>query len=233
MARRVRPLARSEHRADVVRAPRGDVEERLVAGDLIVCDRGFEHVPDAILLVLVFHVGPTHLRLALGHGIERIEVAVLPLGGGHDRDELVEVQPHHGVRLDLERIGGAFHDLVGIGIVEEDPLVLALPDPGGLLEVPDPPGVFAFLEAVWNRNQPAGRQPIRPEAVFDVNLIEGHWGNVIVPFQRGVLILSRAKARAQTAQEDHHEWGGGNLSVAISHGLLHFQKSSSSCFGGP
>ena len=157
MSRRVGPLARAEDGADVVRVLRGDVEERLVAGDLVMSHGRLEQMPHAVLFVHVFLVRPSLLGLPLGHGVERVQVAVFPLGGGHHGDQLVQVQPHHGVRMDLERVRGPLHDLVDVGIVEIDPLVLALPDAGRLLEVADPAGLLAFLEAVGNRHELVGR----------------------------------------------------------------------------
>ena len=202
MSRRIGPLARAEDGADVVRASRGDVEKRLVAGDLVMGHGRLEQMPHAILLVHVFFVRPSLLGLPLGQGVERVQIAVLPLGGGHHRDQLVQVQPHHGLGMDLERIRGAFHDLVKVGIVEIDALVLALPDAGGLLEVADPARLFALLETVRDRHEPAGREAGRPEAVLDVHLVERHRRDVVIPLQPGLLLLCRAEARPESVHEN-------------------------------
>ncbi len=91
VSRRIGPLARAEEVADVVGALGGDVQEGLIAGHLIMGDRRFEHVPDAILLVHVFLVDPAVLGLPLGQRVEGVQVPVRPLGRGHDGDQLVEV----------------------------------------------------------------------------------------------------------------------------------------------
>ena len=106
VSRRIGPFVRAEEVADVVGAFRGDVQEGLVAGHLVVGHGGFEHVPDAVLLMHVLLIDPAILRLPLGQRIERIQIAVGPLGGGHDGDELVEVQSEHGIGVDLKRIRG-------------------------------------------------------------------------------------------------------------------------------
>jgi len=162
-----------------------------------VRDGGFVHVADAVLLVLALHVGPELLGLPLRHGVEGVQVSVLPLGAGHNLYHFLQIQPHHGLRLDLKRIGGAFHDLVNVGVVEVDSFVLALNESGGLLEVSDSPGFLAFLETIGNCYLSAGLQPRRPETILDANVVECHRLDVVVARQFGLLILCRAERRAQ------------------------------------
>ncbi len=184
VARRVGPLAGTEDATDQIGVLHGNIEEGFVAGDLIMRDRRFQHMTHAVLFMFAADIGPAHLRLPVGYRVEGVQVSVLPLGPAHDRDQLVQVQPHHRIRMDLQGIGRPLHDLVDVGIVEIDALVLALLEARRLLEVADSVGLFTLLEAVTNRDGAVGFQPGRPEAVPDVHLIERHRLDVVVALRR-------------------------------------------------
>ena len=137
----------------------------------------------AVLFVDPGDIGPQLLRLALGYRVEREQVAVFPLGRVHDADELVQVEPHQPVGMHLERVGGPFHDLVDVGIVEVRALVPALQKPGRFLEVADPIRRLALLQCVGDGHRSARLEPGRPEGVVDVNPAKGHRLDVVVALE--------------------------------------------------
>ena len=105
--------------------------------------------------------------------------------------------PHLGIGIDLERVGGAFHNLIDVGIVEVNPFVLAFFEPGGLLEVSDSPGLLALIEGVGDSDLSAGLKPGSPEIVADLHLAERHRLDVVIAFQFRLLFLGGAQHRAQ------------------------------------
>ncbi len=77
------------------------------------------------------------------------------------------------------------------------PSMFALLETRRLLEVPDPAGLLAFLEAVRNRHRAVGLQTRRPEPILDLHLIERHGLDVVVALQ-GLRIAGCGRGRTSS-----------------------------------
>ena len=69
------------------------------------------------------------------HGIERIDVSVIPLRGGNPIDDLVSVRFEFRVRVIPQRVRSAFDNLVDIRIVEVRSSEWAVDLSSSLLEI--------------------------------------------------------------------------------------------------
>ena len=98
--------------------------------------------------------------------------------------------------------------------------MLALSHAGGFFEVADPRGLLALLEAVRNRHSPVGLKAGRPEAVANVDRVERHRRDIIVPLERSIRLLCGAQAPGQGGCEGYEE----DLSAVDSHRRLHLPK---------
>ncbi len=136
--------SRVEYATDQIGVLLGDFQKGLVAGDFVVSHRRLVHVADAVLFVNPGDVRPELLRLPLGHGIEGEQIAVFPLGRADDADQAIQVRAQLRVGVDLQRVGGAFHDLVDVRVVERGAFVFALLETGRLFEIADPVGFLAL-----------------------------------------------------------------------------------------
>src|SRR5262249_46035082 len=140
------------------------------------------------------------------------------LRGRDLRDEAIEIRLELGVGLDAQRVGGAFDDLVDVGIVEgiaRGRLVLdllATEDGGRPLEVVDALRLLALLEGEWDRDRPVDLDPRQPEGVGEVHRGEGHRLHGIVAgrlsggFRRPRSMSCRRYADAQGQWDRERAW---------------------------
>ena len=135
------PLPFPEHGHHVVGHPDGHVQELALAGSLVVGDCGLDHVAGAVHLMLV-HVGPAVLKA--GEGIVGVDVAVVLLRCCELVNPLVAFRLQDRIWIVHQGICHPFQGLVDIRVVEEYPRMLS-PPLGGVLEIPDPPGLVLDL----------------------------------------------------------------------------------------
>ncbi len=193
------------------------IQESAFTGYLVMGGRGLVHMPHAVLFVDPLHVGPELVDLPCRKGIEGEQVAVFPLRGGHDSYQFVQVQTHQRVGIDLQRVGGAFHDLVDIRVVKMRAFVPALKQARGFLEIADAIGLFALLEGVGNGHRAIGFQSRRPECVIHMYVIERHRLDVIVLVQVHRFCSHRALDRDE--QGDKYD-AGNRCHESVLHGVL-------------
>ena len=179
-------LAGAERAVEQVCALDRDVEQRALAGGLIVSHGGFREVADLVqfvaVLALQFPAPRARPRVRL-FGVDRarrVEVAVTLLRRGDLRDQAVNVSFELGVRLHAERVGRALDDLVDVRVVERvdrQLLVtvrLAADGGGGALKVGDAPRFFTLLEGEGDGNAAVDVDARRPELIVEVYGGERH-----------------------------------------------------------
>ena len=162
-----------------VRAADGDVEERALAGDLVVGHGGLVHVADVVELVAVGEMAPAGgahhaavpraavLGEVVAKGAGGVEVAVRFLGLGDVSDEVVEILLELGVWVRGERVGRALDDLVHVGVVERDAAEAMPLAPSGRLEVVDAARLLALAEVGLHRHDAVRLKARQPEARAD------------------------------------------------------------------
>ena len=172
--------AKAERARDEVGAADGDVEERTLARDLIVGDRGLVHVADVVELVAVVAAAPAgwahhavlDVAVLVGAVVEAeraggVEVTVGLLRAGDVGDEVVEVLLELGVRMRGERVGRALDDLVHVGVVERDAAEAMPFAPAGRLEIVDAARLLALAEVGLHRHDAVRLEARQPEARAD------------------------------------------------------------------
>ena len=179
-------LAGPEGAVEQVRGLEGHVEERPLAGRLVVGDGGLVEVAEVVELVAVLLLELPALLArpvvrALGvDGARGVEVAVRLLGGRDLRDERVEVGLELRVGLHAQGVGRPLDHLVDVGVVEGiagGGLVLerlAAEGGRGALEVVDALRLLALLEGERDGHRAVHLDPRQPEAVGEVHGGEGH-----------------------------------------------------------
>ena len=98
--------------------------KRPLAGRAVVGHGRLDQVAGAVQLVHRRQVGPPLARL--DQRVVGVQVAVGLLGGGDLGDHVVDGLLQRRVGLVGQRVGGPFEHLVHVGVVEVDPLELAL-----------------------------------------------------------------------------------------------------------
>ena len=194
VAGRIGALAGAELAGDEVGALRGDHEQVLFAGGLIVGRGRFVEMSEVVELVAHVEVRPALLaQPGLGRrpadGAGGIEVAVRLLSRGDLGDQPVDVGRKLGVGVGRQSVRGRLDDLVDVGIVEGIArAVLAVRGPfeggRGELEILDPAGLLALLEDMRDGHRPVDLQPRRPEGVRQVDVREGHGSGRVIGLGR-------------------------------------------------
>jgi hypothetical protein len=179
-------LAGAERPVEQLRGPQGHVQQRSLAGRLVMGHRGLVEMSEVVELVAVdllqlpAPLSRPAMRMLGIDGAGRIEVAVALLGGRDLRDEPVQVGLQLRVRAHAERVGGALDHLIEVGVVEgiaRRRLVgerLAPQDRGGALEVVDALRLLALLEGERHAHRPVGLDARQPERVRQVHGGERH-----------------------------------------------------------
>ena len=154
-----------EHGVDTVDEAPGDGEQPIVAGGAPIGDGCLDQMPGAVELVAVGEVRPASARL--GDRVVGVEVAVVPLGRGHQLDQRLAARTQLVARRagDLER--GRLQPLVDIGVHEHTPTEPARLAPGGDAEIVEVPGRLQHAEAVRQRRLAVDRLAPRPQAAVD------------------------------------------------------------------
>ena len=117
-------LAGAEGLVEQVGGLERDVEQRPLAGGLVVRDGRLVEMAEVVELVAVHLLQFPALRAGPGvrvggiDGAGGVEVAVRLLRRGDLRDQAVDVGFELGIGLHAERVGGALDDLVEVGVVE-------------------------------------------------------------------------------------------------------------------
>src|SRR5438067_9045136 len=124
MSRPDRLLARSKSPVEQLRGLERNFEQRALAGRLIVGDGRFVKMPEVVQLVAINLLqlpprgaGP-RVRLPRVNGASRIEVAVFLLRGGDLLNQAIDISFELRVRMDAQRVSGAFNHFVEVGVVE-------------------------------------------------------------------------------------------------------------------
>ena len=151
-------LVGPEDRREIVGVLDRDIEERPLAGRLVMGNGRFVHVARVVEFVAMVEFLPTLVAKPLFQvlrvvGSACVEIAVVLLGPGDRGDQIVDVLVQLGVGFHGQGIRGAFGDLVRIGVVEREPSTMfSLDQPGGELEVIHPAVLLALAEGVGDRD---------------------------------------------------------------------------------
>ena len=146
-----------ERFAHVVGGTPRDRDELVLAAGAQARDRCLDHVPVAVELVAPFEVGVPVLAAAMA--VARVEVAVLLLGVGHLRGDLIDLpveRPVPGHRLD---------HLVDVGVRELSPRLSMR-----IAEVVDPPEPGLPRVAVRDERRPIEVLAPAPEAALEADV---------------------------------------------------------------
>ena len=154
------------------------VEERALAGGLVVGDGGLHHVPGAVHFMAAAQADPAALHVASGDG--GVEIAVGFLGGDYLANDVVGVFLQLGVGFGREGVGGAFEDLGEVRIIEPGSLVCALFEAALYREVADPACLLTLLQGVRDEVIDGNIHLLLPEAAGDVHAGEWDGGNGVV-----------------------------------------------------
>ena len=195
----------AENLAEQVGFPGRNVEQIGFAGGLVMRGGGFEEMAGVIKFMALLRVIQPAFRAVPPVGMlgvnraDGVEVAVRFLRGGEEANQMIEVSRYFRVGLDSQRIGGAFEDLVRIGVVERKPRQLAVGDAfaaqdrRGACEIVHAAGLLAFPERVRNRDGAIGFEARRPENVVQVN--GGEWHRT-----EGIIVRAGGGGQMQTGK---------------------------------
>ena len=178
--------ARTEGGRDQVGIFDGDVQKGAFAGSLKMGYGRFIHMPHIVELMTLVEKGPAFgsrrpRRIGGVDGTGGVEVAVGLLGIGNYSDKPVQMGVELRIRMHGQRIGGAFHDLEHVGIIETYTLMATRLQSGRDLEIFNPPGFLAFLKAEGYGYGAVGLDALGPEIIENGDLGEGHGSDRIVP----------------------------------------------------
>ena len=154
-----------------------DVQQRRLAGRLIIGDAGLDHMPGAVELVAFFQVLPFVFRL-LDDEVG-VQVAVRLLRAADQRDQLVRLPFQLCVRPQHQRIGRRFQPLGHVAVLEDHAVKFAPALPGRNAEVFDGVAFFRAGDRILQNRFLVGDDHVhhevlerRPKGVFDRHVFD-------------------------------------------------------------